>query len=655
MAVDKLVKMSLLAEKKHQETLLFVLQSMKELELENIHDVAKNKEWLEVYFPQNKEQPEKADNHWYDLLSRVQGVCHFLSEQTGKNKKLLRKNVSLLELVDSYDETELKQALEKVECLQKQWTSNEKERADWENKIAWATNWQNVDINSNEDTKWTTTNMARVVNTNWEKLVSFMESQAIFYEISQVTKQETFFSVLFKRSDQSKLLTELANNGSVIEKNPYDQSPKSLLENADKKMREFSDTQQALHKEIQFWKQKLAFFQWSEEIVLAKINQVEAKQKLVCSNHLVIIRGWISGTEIADIQIELAKYLAKEELYFSFESPSEEEIASKVVPVRLKNSQWISPFESLTAMYALPKYDEIDPTPWMAPFYFLFFGMMVADVGYGCLLFIGSSLALYKMHFPENTVRFLKLFQLLSISVIFWGLIYGSAFGAQLPFQLLSPTEDFLTIFMLSLIFGGIQLFTGLFLAAKEHIRKKDYLAAISDGFSWQGLLLGLLLWAGGAFMFPSLLLKETGLILTVLSALLILLVPTIQAKSKVGGFFSGLYDLYGITNYIGDFVSYSRLMALGISGGRIAMAFNMLVGTLPIPIRFSLGIVLIVVLQALNLFLSALSAYVHAARLQFVEFFGKFYEGGGRAFHTFKPEEKYVTIDNKNGGKKHD
>lgn len=112
-----------------------------------------------------------------------------------------------------------------------------------------------------------------------------------------------------------------------------------------------------------------------------------------------------------------------------------------------------------------------------------------------------------------------------------------------------------------------------------------------------------------------------------------------------------GLYDLYGITSYIGDFVSYSRLMALGISGGSIAAAFNMLVGYMPPAARFTAGIVLIVILQGLNIFLSLLSAYVHAARLQYVEFFGKFYTGGGRAFKPLKPAEKYMNFIDENGG----
>ncbi len=114
-----------------------------------------------------------------------------------------------------------------------------------------------------------------------------------------------------------------------------------------------------------------------------------------------------------------------------------------------------------------------------------------------------------------------------------------------------------------------------------------------------------------------------------------------------------GVYDLYGVTSYIGDFVSYSRLMALGISGGSIAAAFNMLIGYMPPVARFSAGVVLIIVLQGLNIFLSLLSAYVHAARLQYVEFFGKFYEGGGQAFTPLKPEEKYMNFNEESGGNK--
>jgi len=315
----------------------------------------------------------------------------------------------------------------------------------------------------------------------------------------------------------------------------------------------------------------------------------------------------------------------------------------------------LSPFEMLTEMYSLPKYDEIDPTPWMTPFYYVFFGMMVADLGYGGLMALVTTIGLHFFRLPKGTKRFMKLFQTLSGPTMIWGLIYGSFFGATLPFHLLSPAKDFMAIFGLSMIFGGIQLFTGLYLAAKENIRKKDFLAAVNQGFSWQGLLAGLLVAAAGNWLFTAPALVTLGLIIAGLSGLLIVIVPIIKGKSKVGGFFMGIYDLYGVTSYIGDFVSYSRLMALGISGGSIAAAFNLLVGYMPPVARFSVGIILLVILQALNIFLSLLSAYVHAARLQYVEFFGKFFTGGGRAFDTFKPSEKYVDFEKENGGKKDD
>ena len=363
-----------------------------------------------------------------------------------------------------------------------------------------------------------------------------------------------------------------------------------------------------------------------------------------------MIRAWVNE-EDQELLMNQLQAEHDQALFFSFESPTKEQIMENKVPTKLRNNRFVSPFEILTGMYSVPKYEEIDPTPWMAPFYLVFFGMMVADLGYGFLTFIGTTLALKYLILPRGTEKFVRLFQILSISIMIWGGIYGSLFGVSLPFQLLVPTEDFMTIFVLSLVFGGIQIYTGLFLAAKEHIKKKDYLSAVSKGFSWQGILTGIFIAAAGSLFLDSPLLTTIGTYLALFCAFLVLLIPMIQSKSKVGGFFSGLYELYGVTGYIGDFVSYSRLMALGISGGSIAMAFNMLVATMPTAARYSVGILLLVALHALNIFLSMLGAYVHAARLQYVEFFGKFYEGGGRPFQTFKTAEKYINVDEKNGG----
>jgi V/A-type H+-transporting ATPase subunit I len=337
--------------------------------------------------------------------------------------------------------------------------------------------------------------------------------------------------------------------------------------------------------------------------------------------------------------------IGEENLYIESEEPTEIEITEEI-PTKLKNPTLVRPFEMLTEMYSLPKYEEVDPTPWFMPFYFVFFGMMVADAGYGILMLAGTTIALLKI-LPRGMERFMRFFQVLAIPTIIWGLVYNSFFGFSLGYPpILSTSEDVISILILSIVFGVIQIFIGLGLAARENIRAKNYLGAISNGFAWQGMMIGAVVAGLGKMILDSQALFKIGVGLAIASALLVVVTPMMQSKSKIKGLAKGAYDLYGISGYIGDLVSYTRLMALGISGGSIAAAFNMLVSYMPPVARFTVGILLMVALHGLNIFLSLLSAYVHGARLQYVEFFGKFYEGGGRAFRPLKTEEKYINIE---------
>jgi V/A-type H+-transporting ATPase subunit I len=146
--------------------------------------------------------------------------------------------------------------------------------------------------------------------------------------------------------------------------------------------------------------------------------------------------------------------------------------------------------------------------------------------------------------------------------------------------------------------------------------------------------------WLGGSILFT------IGMVITVLGVATLIISPAIQnGKRWLAGVGKGLYALYGATSYLGDFISYARLMALGVAGGSVALAFNTILSFLPPAAKMSLGIVLAIILHALNIFLSMLSAYVHGMRLQFIEFFGKFYTGGGKKFEPFKAAEKNVII----------
>ena len=175
-----------------------------------------------------------------------------------------------------------------------------------------------------------------------------------------------------------------------------------------------------------------------------------------------------------------------------------------------------------------------------------------------------------------------------------------------------------------------------------KNVRLKDYTEAYNSGFAWVLILLGLMLLAVGNILPGMALLVPIGKWLAILNAIGILIVSIVSTK-KLSGLASGLFNLYNVSGYVGDLVSFTRLMALGLSGASIGSAFNLIVNLFPPLGRFTVGLLLFIVLHAINMFLSFLSGYVHGARLIFVEFFGKFYEGGGKPFRPLKPSERYI------------
>ena len=363
------------------------------------------------------------------------------------------------------------------------------------------------------------------------------------------------------------------------------------------------------------------------------------------TDKLDIIQGYIPADKENNFK-ELLEKVSASKVYLEIEDAKKDD---PDVPIILKNNKIASLFESVTNMYALPKYDEIDPTFILSIFYWIFFGMMVADFAYGLILFIGSGIALKTLKFNDSTKKFLKFFFALSFSTMIWGLIYGSAFGdlITLPTRVLDPSKDFMAVLMLSVALGGVHLAFGLGMKAYVLIKNGKIMDAFYDVFLWYlTLTTVILVIVGKVISLPSIVntIAFYGMIVGMLG---IIAFGARDSKSIAGRIAGGLYSLYGITSYIGDFVSYLRLMALGLAGGFIAVAINiivkMLVGGGIIGIVF--GVIVFIFAQLFNIFLSFLSAYVHTSRLMYVEFFSKFYEGGGKAFKKFRSENKYIEV----------
>ncbi|NLY37655.1 MAG: V-type ATP synthase subunit I, partial [Tissierellia bacterium] len=325
------------------------------------------------------------------------------------------------------------------------------------------------------------------------------------------------------------------------------------------------------------------------------------------------------------------------------------------VPVLLENNALADTFSGITSMYAMPRYNEIDPTPLLAPFYWIFFGMMGADVGYGLLLLVLSALVLKFVPLQEGMRKNLKFFFYLSISLVIWGFIYGSFMGGLIPLKgLIDTNKDFTTLLILSLIMGMIHLFFGLGIKGYMLIRDKKYMDTVYDVLFWFMAIVGGIVFLLAIALALDPILKTTGKWVMIAGMLGIVAFAGRESESIGGRLGTGLYELYGISSYVGDFVSYSRLMALGLSGGFIALSINIIVNLVIDKGIFGLvaGVIIFVVFHLFNIFLSMLSAYVHTSRLTYVEFFGKFYEGGGKAFKLFKTQPKYIDIKNTQGGK---
>lgn len=658
MAVKEMKKLSIICEKEAQERILRVLQGTQQVEIDDIYADSANEDWLKEYFADSQQNEDSGNTE--ALIRQIQELVRFIRDHGSAKEKVteLKRGVtSFGDFEKTFDEAKLKKELATITQLKERWDQNLAATKQAQAQEDWGTTWQNLDIDIEDSQDKNVTALIGILpNDQWEAFQDQLkQTTQIYSEYISNDPKETAFALLYLREETPDVLELMQDFGARSETKPYPGQPKEILQQAKADLSQLAQERKELAQLIGDKKAQVYHLQQAEEVLLAQNQRELAQAGIVESQYLAVIRGWIGADEVPDLKRILADAFPNQQVYLSLEDPTSEEIATNKTPTKLKNNPVVQPFEMLTEMYSIPKYDEIDPTPWMMPFYLVFFGMMVADFGYGLLMLVATTVGLKALTLPKGTQRFLKLFQYLSVSTIVWGLIYGSSFGVEMPVYLLSPSKDFMAIFGLSMVFGGIQIFTGLFLAGKENMRKKDYVAAVNQGFSWQGILAGILIAALGALVLNSQVLTMIGAILAIISALAVLLTSVLGAKSKVGGFFMGLYDLYGITSYIGDFVSYSRLMALGISGGSIAAAFNMLVGYMPPAARFTAGIVLIVVLQGLNIFLSLLSAYVHAARLQYVEFFGKFYTGGGRAFRPLKPAEKYMNFIDENGGNDND
>lgn len=424
----------------------------------------------------------------------------------------------------------------------------------------------------------------------------------------------------------------------------------SRIQSQEKEIRSLGDSRRDLKFLMDYYTMRAEKYQ-----VLSGLSQ---------SKSVFLLTGYIPADKAASLEASLT---SRYDAFVEFSDPEGQE----EVPVLLHNNAFTEPAEGIVESYSLPAKGELDPTAVMAPFYYLLFGLMLSDAAYGLIMVFGCLFILKKYKTLEPGMKkTLKLFLYCGISTTFWGFMFGSFFGdavnviaatffnrpdirlAPLWFE---PISLPMKMLVFSFAFGIVHLFTGLGVKLYSSIKSGHLADGIYDAVFWYLLVGGAVIYMLTMSMFTEMLglgftLPPAAGTISGVAALigLVGIVFTSGRESKNWGkrLLKGLYGAYGVTSYLSDILSYSRLLALGLATSVISTVFNQLGSMLGNSIPGAILFILVFVIgHTLNLAINALGAYVHTNRLQFVEFFGKFYEGGGKKFNPFAAHTKYFKV----------
>lgn len=473
---------------------------------------------------------------------------------------------------------------------------------------------------------------------------------AIVQEVG-ADKQQKYFSIIILKEEKDALYEALRPFGfSAISMADQKGTPTEAMHRYETRIEEIEKTIAENEKVLVELSPARKDIEFLYDLLVTQRDRARIVGDMLSTDTVFYFDGWMPARAQAEVEELLQRY----EFYYDIQVPDAEE----EVPVLLHNSGVATPFEAVTNMYSLPSRKDVDPTTILAPFYFIFFGMMLSDAAYGIIL---SALCFFvlKKYKPEGTIyKMFKMFFYCGISTFIWGALFGGWFGDffQVAGKTLfnkeitiapiwfNPMDDPMKLLVFSLILGAIHLFVGMGVQAYMYFRDGQAVDAICDIILWYVLLIGLVLFGVGGMIAP--VMTTVGKVMSIVGAVGILVTGGRKKKGIVGKVTGGLGALYGITSYLSDILSYSRLLALGLATGVVAQVINTLgslagggvLGAILLAFALVFGTIF-------NLAINALGAFVHSCRLQYVEFFGKFYTGGGREFRPFARKTKYVKI----------
>ena len=656
MAVSQMQRVQIFAHSSHRASLIKDLQDLEIIHVNDLNEQEKPTDEVPL-----ESEVRTIIRGMQNDLSRLQSAVNYLSNFEPKKgfiagllgDRVVLSSQEYAEIAREESDGEWRNNCNECQSLENEATNltsrESRLKNDRENLRLWSS--LDVPIEEIQDTEKVAIRIGIVPLSTYDGLLADIENSEadVAFEAVGETKTEVYLTVMFLKSDEQEAYSILTRYGfSSVSLSMTSGTVNDQLKHIEQELLEISSRREGIAKEsyeLATHRNKLmAIYDHMTEL----LRQEEIREAFAHTEYTFTVDGWVRKKDVKNLTNELS------EKYDEVEIIASDPLKEDEPPVDLEIKGPADPFQMVTRLYGIPNYREIDPTPLIAPFFAFFFGICITDAGYGFIVALVAILAVRKV--TGGGKNLLRLLVYAGLATIVVGAMTGGWFGISpdklpgplLKLRLLDPQGsgqmDFLKAI---LVIGFIQVWFGFFVKLYIDIRERDWAAACFDELPWvlAMILIGVagFLWLSHAPMISILVIVVSIL----LCCSVIILFAGRESSNPVARIGTGGFELYTkITGTFGDVLSYLRLFALGLATGIIASVINTMGGMMwGSPIGKVVAIGIFIGGHIFNLVINALGGFIHTARLQFVEFFTKFYEGGGEEFRPFKREHTYVTV----------
>lgn len=658
MAAVEIKKLRLLGLKSEEDTILNILQQTKSVELKKTGEFDGLNKGL---FNSTDDLSQKisrlslAINLIEDSIKEKQK--YKLEEEEEKQKKPFfsaRTNVSFDDFtLISAREYEIFSLVEELEGYNARLSQIKSENAKQLNLIEQLKIYKSIDapLNIFKDTGNTCIILGSIPSEAEKPLTEYFAAEenaiANFYNAGALTAAV----IIFPLNDKEKHNTKLSSLGFTRVYFDYDKTAEEIIQNCRSQIDNLVMLKIAVLNDIIDLKTEIAEIKLLYDYYNLALTKKEHEKEFKSSAHVFILEGFVPV--IYQDRVKESILAKTNNVVLEFENVAGEDNP----PTYTKNSGFVAPFESVTNMYSVPHPDERDPNLFVGIFFFIFFGIMLSDAGYGILLAIGATILLRKARMEKGLKNILKIVALGGISTFIWGMLFGGWFAIELnensgavgqfllSLRWFNPMEEPILMLGLCLGLGVVQILFGLGLRAAALIREGKRAEALMDIGSWY-----LFFAAVGVIaisMLPEFeMLADIGMYMLIASLAIIVLTQSRHGKGIFGKILKGIGGLYGIVGYLSDILSYARLFGLGLASGVVGLVMNTIAGMLlPNIFLAPIGVLVLIGGHTFNIAINVLGAYIHNCRLQYIEFFSRFYKGGGHIFMPYGTNLKYFNV----------